>query len=149
MDNTLRLLADGLEMTGWTAVRVTRGLERMPSDFDIVMTERYASDSTKMTVEAGSPCQVLLGEDLVITGYIDRVVMSISAAGHTVRLQGRSKSADLVDCSITPDVLTGGQIFTASLLDLATKLAKPYGITVKSLTGSDVPLMTPGSGNPA
>ncbi|WP_422449499.1 phage baseplate assembly protein, partial [Thermoanaerobacterium sp. DL9XJH110] len=37
----LILTVGGRELSGWTEVRVTRGIERCPSDFQIGMTERF------------------------------------------------------------------------------------------------------------
>ena len=34
----------GAALRGWTDVRVTRGIERMPSDFGIGMTERFTDN---------------------------------------------------------------------------------------------------------
>ncbi len=63
-----------------------------------------------------------------------------------MRIIGRSKCEDIVDCSITPDVLNGGSMTTGSLVTLASQLAKAFGIQVKSLTGDQVPLQASGGG---
>ncbi|WP_042688529.1 phage baseplate assembly protein, partial [Candidatus Glomeribacter gigasporarum] len=48
---------------------------------------------------------------------------------HTIRVMGRGKCADLVDCAA---LWPGGQISGASALAIAQKLAQPYGITVRA-----------------
>ncbi|MDE2342913.1 MAG: hypothetical protein KGL63_05895 [Betaproteobacteria bacterium] len=131
---------------GWQDVRITRGAERVPSTFNIAATERYPGELDEVAIAAGSECQIKIGSDLALTGYIDRVAPSISSSSHQVRIQGRSKLADLVDCSVTPDVITGMQVQTSSLLSLAQQIAKPFGISVKSLTGDSVPVSIPASG---
>jgi prophage tail gpP-like protein len=146
-DDTVKLAVNNQEMTGWTAVKVTRALDLMPSAFDISLTERNPSTSSVIAVEAGMACQVLIGSDPVITGWIDRVALSYSPSSHVVRIMGRSKSEDMVDCSITPDAITGMQIFTSSFLDLATRLGKPYKISVAAAAGTNVALST-GIGDP-
>ncbi len=127
---------------GWQAVRITRGIERMPSDFDIALTELYPGAADQIVIQPGAACVVKLGADVVVTGYVDRYVPSISARGHGVRIQGRGKCQDLVDCSA---VIDGMALNTASALALAQKLAAPFGITaslVGTEAGSAIPQIT-------
>lgn len=123
----LTLRVGAADIRGWSEVRVTRGVERVPGDFEIVMTERYPNDLSEITVLPGQSCQVLLGSDVVITGYVDTVMPSISARGHQIRVSGRGKCCDLVDCSAE---WPGGQISGTNALGIAQKLAQPYGIDV-------------------
>jgi prophage tail gpP-like protein len=144
-NNDLTIISNGVKLGGWKSIRVTRGIERMPSDFDISLTERYPGQASQVSIRPGDACKVMIGNDLVLVGYIDRLMPSFSATSHEVRIQGRGMCEDLVDCSLSGDNLNGMQIVTSSLLDLATKLAAPYGITVSSLTGDNVPVRTKGS----
>ena len=129
MDDDLTLLLNTQSVSGWNSVRVTRGIERCPSDFDIEMTERYAGEMSTLVVKPGDACQVKLGSDLVITGYVDKVTPSISAGQHTIRVAGRGMCQDLVDCSAE---WAGGQILSQTVLSTAVTLAAPYGIAVNA-----------------
>ena len=127
----LTLRVGGLEFKGWQSVRVTRGCERMPSDFDVELVEQYPGDPGQVLIAPGSPCEVFLGSDRVLTGYVDRYMPSISAHDHAVRISGRSMCQDLVDSSaILPNMSISGGKF----LSIAQQLAEPYGITVKAQT---------------
>lgn len=128
MDDLL-LTAGGRQISGWTEVRVTRGVERCPSDFEIAMTELYPGAPLDVTVRPGDECQVALGADLVLTGYVDRFVPSLGPSDHMIRITGRGKCQDLVDCAAE---WPNGQISGASALGIAQKLAQPYGIAVNS-----------------
>lgn len=143
-DDTVTLQVNQKEMTGWEAVRISRSLDRMPSDFDVAMSDRTPTNPAVLAIEAGMSCTVKIGKDIIMQGWIDRVAPSFSPRGHTIRIMGRSLCADLVDCSVTPDILTGGQIMTSSLLDLATKLATPFKIPVAVTSGVGVALAAPG-----
>lgn len=123
--NDLTLIVGGRKISGWTSVRVSRGIERLPSDFEVEMTELFPGEASAFVISPGDPCQVMLGADLVVTGYIDRVIPSIAPGSHAIRVSGRSKCADLVDCSAE---WPGGQISGTSALDVAKKLAMPYGV---------------------
>jgi prophage tail gpP-like protein len=98
----LRIKTGGQTLSGWTETRVTRSIERMPSDFEISLTERFPGSFTEAVVVPGSECTVSLGGDLVLTGFIDVYSPSYSANSHNVLIQGRSKCEDLVDSSYIP-----------------------------------------------
>lgn len=133
----LSIVIGGRRLSGWQSARVTRGIERCPSDFEISMTELYPGQARALVMQAGDPCQVLLGSDLVITGYVDRFVPSIEERAHVITVQGRSKSEDLVDCSAE---WPGGQIAGSSALEIATKLAQPYGIKITAAVDTGAPI---------
>jgi prophage tail gpP-like protein len=69
----------------------------------------------------------------VITGYVDRVVPTITAKGHSVVLVGRGKCCDLVDCSAE---WPSGQFIQGTVLEIAQALAKPFGIKVSGDVGN-------------
>jgi prophage tail gpP-like protein len=125
MSDDLTLTVGGHLYSGWTEIRVTRGIERCPSDFEVEMTELYPDEASAFVIQPGDACEVKLGNDLVITGYVDRLVPSYDKGSHSIMVSGRSKCADLVDCSAE---WPGGQISGSSVLAIAQKLAQPYGI---------------------
>lgn len=120
-------------ISGWTDVRVNRGIERLPSDFTVGMTERYPGEARIYAVRPGEPCEVSLGGDLVITGYVDRYMPSLEAGHHSATIMGRGKCEDLVDCAA---IWKGGQFANADVLSIASKLANAYQIKVRSLSGN-------------
>ncbi len=133
-DVTLRIMpasgAGAVALTGWTSVRVTAGIERLPRDFDIEMTERYPREFAELSVKPGDGVALFIGDDLVITGYVDIYEPSLSGRAHSIRISGRGKCADLVDCAAEwPNCQVAG----VSTLAVARKLAAPYGIAVTSL----------------
>lgn len=123
------LTVGGKVIEGWDSVRVTRGIERFPSDFDLGLMDYFPGSDQKQLVKEGMPCQVKLGSDLVITGYVDDWSPSISWSRHEVRATGRNKCCDLVDCSAEwpNNVINGG-----NALDIASRLASYYDITVST-----------------
>ncbi len=148
IDNTLQLIVGGQSWTGWQAIKVSRSLERVPGSFDIAMTDKYPG-KPMVICKPGDTCQIKLGSDVVITGYIDRYVASIAPQSHTVRVTGRSKVQDLVDCSAGINLQgqsNGMQVSVSSLMELATKFANPFGITASIVGGDDVALTAPFGG---
>ncbi|NWC92616.1 hypothetical protein HX855_02240 [Pseudomonas sp. IPO3778] len=126
MSDDLTITSGDLTISGWTDVRVTRGIERLPSDFSIGMTEFYPGELDNILLEPGSVCLVSLGDEPVVTGYIDHYVPSIGPSDHSIQINGRSKCSDLVDCAAE---WAGGQISNATVLEVAQKLAAVYGPT--------------------
>ena len=133
----LTLVVGGRQIFGWTGVRVTMGIEHIPNSFEIEMTERLPGD-TDFVVQVGDACQVLLGDDTVVTGFIDRYVPSIQGGSHSVAVSGRGKCQDLVDCAAE---WPGGQITGSNALAVAQKLCEPYGLTARCLSdpGPQIP----------
>lgn len=145
-DDTVTLRVDGQDMTGWETVRITRSLDRIPSDFDIGMTDRSPTNPALLAVQAGMSCQVYIGADVIMSGWVDRVMPTVSRGSHGIRIAGRSLCADLVDCSVTPDILVGHQVTTSSLLELATRLTKPFSIPVQVGPGVKIAVGAPNGG---
>ncbi|VWB75996.1 bacteriophage Mu P family protein [Burkholderia lata] len=125
---------DARSISGWLDVSVARGIERCPSSFDISYTEPYPSVGD-ILAQPGDWAQVMLGGDLVLTGFVDRYMPSYSGNQHTVRITGRSKCQDLVDCAAFID---GGQLLNMTVDKIAAALCAPYGIDVSVAAGTDV-----------
>jgi prophage tail gpP-like protein len=122
------------DITGWTSIRISRGIERCPSDFEVSFTEPYFEVS-RVIVQPGDQVQVLLGQDVVLTGFVDRYMPSYNAREHTIRISGRSKCQDLVDCSAK---WTGGQLLNLTIDQIAKRLCAVYGIDVKVADGTSI-----------
>ena len=45
-DETIMLCIGGRDYGGWTSVRVSRAIDRMASDFDIAVAERWSASPT-------------------------------------------------------------------------------------------------------
>ncbi|WP_410015803.1 phage baseplate assembly protein [Sodalis sp. C49] len=129
MSDDLTLTVGGKILSGWDAVRVTRSIERLPSDFDLSLMDFYPGSNQQQWVKPGDACVIKIGSDTVLTGYVDRWSPMISRARHEVRATGRNKCQDLVDCSAE---WKNNVISQATALQIAKKLASLYGISVAS-----------------
>lgn len=136
-NDELVVVTGGRKLSGWTAVRVDRGVELLPSSFSVQLTERYPGEASVAVVDPGSTCEVYLGQDKILTGYIDLYWPHIDAGRHVVSIQGRSKTEDLVDCSLTEPTVPPWSIKPTSLKQIAELVCKPFGIGV-SLPDGDI-----------
>lgn len=126
-DTTVKLILNNQEIAGWTDVRITRGVERLPSDFELGLTELYPSEAQAVVVTPGDECIITIGDYLVLTGYVDKYIPSYGADGHSIRITGRGKCQDLVDCAAVWDT---SQISAATAFVIASNLAAEYNIKV-------------------
>lgn len=137
-DNVVKLKIDtGKEeyiITGWNRLTITRGIERIPNNFDLQMTEKIPNSET-VEVSEGSKCKVYIGDDLVVTGYVDRVIPQITHNQHMIQVVGRGLCSDLVDCSA---VWKGMQFQNSTVKSIAESLCEDFGIEVVSTIETDV-----------
>ena len=122
--NRLTLIIGGNHLTGWEEVEVTLRAEGFPNSFEI---KASMQPGDQLPVSEGAPCQVKLGNDVVITGYVDKIIDSCSDTSHSVTISGRGKTQDLVDCGAE---WPSGQLIGGNAQTIATNLAQVYGIDV-------------------
>ncbi len=127
MPDSLTLTVAGRRYEGWTAIRVTRGIDRCVADFDIQVTERWANQDLPWRILPFAPVTLWAGQDLLLTGYVDTYAPAFGPDQHAVHITGRSKTADLVDC--TPDI-AGGQYAGYSYAAICRAVAGLFGIDV-------------------
>lgn len=132
-DDTLYLVTNGLQYTGWTSATITRGIEIFPSSFTFQSTEAYPTPANQVIALPGDSCQIRIGNTVILTGWIDQYSATIGPGQHVVTISGRSLCEDLVDCSVYELGIPGLQINQATLFDIAKQLCAPYKVPVKSL----------------
>lgn len=130
MNNDVKLRVNGIDFGGWLEVEITAGIERQARDFKLAITRTWpgATDIPRR-VKAGDVCELFIGSDKVLTGYVDATPISYNDKSISVGVAGRSKTADMVDCSATHKT---GQWRNVKIERIAADLAKPYGINVLS-----------------
>lgn len=121
------LVVEGRQFGGWTNVEVSRSLGEAAATFGFGMTARWPSEPNPARVRPGQSCQVWLGQDLVVNGYIDAVAPSYSDTGHTIQVTGRSATGQLVDCSC---VDVGPQFRRMPVSAIASALTLPYDVPI-------------------
>lgn len=130
------LTVAGRVYAGWTRLRVSRGIDRMCSDIDLELTELWSGQSQPWSIRPYDKLVLALGGDVVLTGYCDNFRAEIDATRHTVRVTGRSKTEDVIDC--TPD-LPGGEFRGYTLDQIARAICAPFGIEVVVATDMGAP----------
>jgi prophage tail gpP-like protein len=117
----------GSRFEGWTDVSVTHSIEQAASSFELSLTDRWAVNQTPRQIRSGDACLLALNGQPLVDGYIDVANPSHNEKQRRLRVSGRAKTCDLVDCSLPVD---GGQYKGQSLVQLARAFCKPFGIEV-------------------
>lgn len=107
--NKVRLLINGQDFyEHWSSVSITSELNALARAFQVSVTAKLPNSlPTVRQFNLGDHVQVFVGTDLVLSGYLEQLPISYNARNVTATLAGRSKTCDLVDCSV---MVAGRQI---------------------------------------
>lgn len=131
------LTVNDTKYDGWKDIAVTRGIEQIAGTFDLGLSERWPGQVGGRPIRPGEPCTVALDGQVVITGFIDDVQPEYDDKTHALRIAGRDRTGDLVDCSVLPG---GRQWKGRTITQIAADACKPFGIPVKSEADVGKPL---------
>lgn len=136
-NQALSLLVGGQAFAGWQSVRVRRSIEQCAGGFELAVSELWHNQRTPMSIKPGARCEVMIGQQVVITGHVDGVDLSMGPRDHGVTVSGRDATADLVDCSATGKP---GQWRGRRIEQIAAELAAPFGVPVRADVDTGKPL---------
>ena len=129
--NTVYLTVGDTRHEGWLSLSIQRTIEACAASFSMSVTQGWPGEDNPVRIRPGQACKVAIGNDTVITGYIDSVDISFDGHAHDIQVSGHSKTIDLVECSAIVDKSFSGQWKTPrTLKQIATDLCKPYSIEV-------------------
>jgi prophage tail gpP-like protein len=123
----LELLVNGSSYSGWSSVKVVRSLEQLADTFEVGVTDHWSDDGLPVPIAEGDAVQVKVDGEKLITGYVDDVKAQYDAQSRSLSISGRSKTGDLVDCSV---LRKGGQWRKRTLKQIADDVCQPFGISV-------------------
>lgn len=158
MNNTVSILVNGQRFGGWKSVHIEMSLDQIARAFSLQVTRTFPNKSDYKILQSGGLVQVMIGDDLVCTGYITATPVRYDGKSITVNVQGKSKTVDLVDCcppsAAVETSSSAGWVGIKGKGESAVKapavasmwkgiptseiiaaLAKPYGITVRDDAG--------------
>jgi len=133
MPESIHLIVDGQRYGGWQKLRVRRSMQQIANSFEVTITEKWPGTEARRPITAGAECELALGGDRVIAGFVDDVNPSYDSESHSVTVAGRDRTGDLVDCSAD-----GAQAKGKDLAQLAQRLCKPFDIPVAIAAGVNV-----------
>lgn len=94
---TMRLEVKGIEYDNFTAASCEIRLDALSNTFSF---EAVAAAGEALPFKGDEACRVIVNDEVVLTGTIEVVDVSYSAGSHTIMVQGRDKTGDLLDSTI-------------------------------------------------
>lgn len=129
MSDIISIEVDGQEYSGWTELSMRRSIEALCGSFEFSSMNRWAINGERWELFPGSECRIRIGDEELAHAYIDGVSVDISGDNHILKVSGRDKTADLVDCSAPS---SPSSYRNMDLLTLAKELCRPFGISVSA-----------------
>lgn len=95
---TMKLEVNGVQFDNFTAASCEIRLDALSNTFSF---EAVAAEGEALPFKGGDACRVLVNDRAVLTGFIEVVEVNYNASEHTIRVQGRDKTGDLLDSSVS------------------------------------------------
>jgi prophage tail gpP-like protein len=130
------LQVNGRAYEGWKDVAVTRSIETISAQYSLSISDRFPLQNEPWPIVEGDSCTVQIDGQLVVTGYVDKRDIAYNNQDHSFSVSGRDKTGDLVDCSAD---LGTFELKKLGRLEIAQKLAAPYGVSVALGSGVTLP----------
>jgi prophage tail gpP-like protein len=92
------LEVNGVPYDFFTDAQVSIRLDALSRQFSFGAT---AVAGTLLPFRGGEACRVLDGDDVMLTGYIERLDVDYGTTRHTIAVSGRDKCGDVVDSALT------------------------------------------------
>ena len=133
----VELSINGKLYAGWTEVSVTLAIDAMCGAFRLTLSSKDDAAGQMLAIAADDRCQLKIGGEVVVDGWVDAVSPSIDEGSHQISVEGRDKTADLIDCSA---IHKPGSWRNVKLEVIAAELAKPFGVTVTAKASTGAPI---------
>jgi len=126
------LKVDGTLYSTWKSTDIQRSIATLAGGFTFGMSDADPRAPKIAKLAPGSACEVAVDSETLITGYLDDSGPEFDAESHEVRISGRDKAGDLVDCAAyVPDAVPAVWAKGQPVLQVVSAIAKPFGISVK------------------
>lgn len=116
----------GKAYSGWTSVRISTSIETLCAGFSLELVDRAPGQASRYDISNQAPCEIWLGSDLLITGYIYDYDEQWGAREHRISVSGRDRTGDLVDCAADTRAFKGQKLEA-----IVAALLKPFGLSVQ------------------
>jgi len=120
----ISVLVEGEKWSGWNSVQVVRTLDSCAGSFRLGIP---LVRGRRWPILPGQAIKVLIGDDLICTGFVDRLEATLDNDGRRIEIEGRDRTADLVDCSSEAKAFEWRGL---ELAQIVAELVSPYGILI-------------------
>jgi len=127
MADALELLVNGARYRRWTSMSVSAAMDSCSGAFSLSLTEKSDVRDEPWPILPGDACEVRAGDDVLVSGFVEVFRPSFGASDHTINVQGRDRTGDLVDCSVL-----ASEYRKVNVLELARLVCRPFGVSVRA-----------------
>jgi len=128
-DITLKI--EGAAYGGWKTVQLTRSIEQFAQTFRVGFSESWSQQEEPIPILEGQAVAIEVDGETILNGFVENNQIDYSDDNHTMSVEGRSKTGDLVDSAA---IYRTGQWQNTGLLAIARDLLTDYDITASSET---------------
>jgi len=121
---------NGIRFEGFENVQVFKNIETISGSFIFSAT---SNDVTVFPIKRSDPCKIFINNEPVINGFVDSVEVSYDSESHSILVQGRDRTSDIIDST-----LIGNKEFTAptSLETIIRTVLDENGLTEISIVNN-------------
>lgn len=94
---TMKLEVGGVQYDNFTTASCEIRLDALSNSFSF---EAVAAEGEPLPFKGGEACRVIVNGNQVLTGFIEVVEVNYDAGDHTIFVQGRDKTCDILDSNI-------------------------------------------------
>lgn len=110
----IRLIIGGYESTYWDNVIIDSQID-IPADAWSLTLFNPEKGYLPNDLKSGALTKIYYGNELILTGILDRIVQTINRTGRTLALSGRDLVGQLIDCSVP--IKNSRQLTLSTLLE--------------------------------
>lgn len=135
MTAPVRLLVGSKLVGGWESVEVSKGLTSLCGSFSIAQAATHSdTDATFLPIFPGDRVEIQLEGTTVMVAWVDKISPKVDARSHSIGVEGREITCDLVDCGLLGSTGLWKKITLPQLVD---QLVKPFGLSYSPEGGAD------------
>lgn len=97
--STVAIRVGGRVLEGFESVTVTSSMDAFATSWSARYHSDIDEDGREVIIEAGDDVEILIDDESVLLGYVDRDDSTVSGSRLKRDLRGRSRLGDAVDCS--------------------------------------------------
>lgn len=112
---TMQIEISGVRYQNFIGASCDLRLDSLSSRFEFIASDKQYQ---KLPFSIGDSCVVIVDDEPVLTGFIEVISVDYSAEKHTIRVQGRDKTCDLLDSSLSNiDDLNGQELSLKAIIE--------------------------------
>lgn len=138
----MTLVVDGNSFTNFKKLEVSRSLDNVSGMFSF---EATTDKETNWPIEIGQKAAVFIGDQAVLTGFVERIDVSHSVNEHSISIAGRDVTADILDSIAQKKDIQGGtelvtiarETLAAGNIPIEVK-TDPAGLEIRPFTDQEI-----------